>query len=124
VNQVLEFVRGLHGFNALLIVLAWVWAFGLLLGLIRPVRFSPRGALRALTGTLYLQVLLGLLMFGLMAWLQTPAFHGHSGLKHMGGGGVAAVFATLALWQNRSPARPWMSTLWCALTLVTIGLVA
>ena len=124
-STVLQLVHALHLLNGLLIGLTAVWALAVLLfRLFRERKPELRSALRVLVGSLYLQGALGLLIFGLSSAQLLTLFHGHGGLRHMGGGALAALLGAPTLWQSRQPTRPWLAPLCCALIFVTVVLVA
>jgi hypothetical protein len=118
----------LHNINRWLVLLTGAWALfrgfsGLSSG--RTFTASDRRPVVAFVGTVSLQVVLGLLLFGLMGAQNIPVFAGARPSfqwEHVGLGVLAAVFATLASALSKratsNPARFRAMTVWTVLSLV------
>lgn len=120
----------LHNLTRWLVLLAGIWA------LVRAFRgvggvqsFTPtdRQAVTLFMGTLHIQVVLGLLLFGLLGSQGARAFAGARPSfqwEHLGLGLLAAVFATVGnALVKRAPssqARFRAASLWTVLALVTV----
>ncbi len=119
----------LHNINRWLVLLAGVWTlFRGFAGLSSGRAFTPadRRPVVAFGGTVSLQLVLGLLLFGFMGAQNMPVFAGARSSfqwEHVGLGVLAAVFATVASALSKratgNPARFRAMTLWTVLSLVT-----
>ena len=118
----------LHNLHRWLVLLAGVWTLfrgfsGLSSG--RAYTAADRRPVVAFVGTVSLQLVLGLLLFGFMGAQNMPVFAGARSSfqwEHLGLGVLAAVFATLASALSKrvtgNPARFRAMTLWTVLSLV------
>ncbi len=96
----------LHDLNHGLALLIGAWAVAqIILGSRGNQAFSSteRRSLMLFTGTLYLQAVLGLLLYAVMHMQNIPIFSGRSGVLvgHTLAGVLAIVFSTLAIVLNR-----------------------
>lgn len=118
----------LHNLNRWLVLLTGVWALlqnvpGL--GGQRPFTPAERRPVAMFMGTLHLQVVLGLLLYGFIGMQGIPAFAGGRASfqwEHLGLGLLAAIFATLGSVQSRKAATDQAkyraAALWSGLALV------
>ncbi len=118
----------LHNINRWLVVLAGIWTLfrgfsGLSSG--RAFTAADRRPVVAFVGTVSLQVVVGLLLFGLMGAQNTPVFAGARSSfqwEHLGLGVLAAVFATLASALSKRAsghtAKFRAATVWTVLSLL------
>ncbi|GGO21708.1 hypothetical protein [Deinococcus humi] len=118
----------LHNINRWLVLLAGMWTLfrgfsGLSSG--RAYTAADRRPVVAFVGTVSLQLVLGLLLFGFMGAQNMPVFAGARSSfqwEHLGLGVLAAVFATLASALSKratgNPARFRAMTIWTVLSLV------
>lgn len=119
-----------HNLTRWLVLLAGVWALARVfrgVGGVQTFTATDRRAVATFAGTVHLQVVLGLLLFGLLGSQGARAFaDGRPSFQweHIGLGVVAAVFVTLAsaLSKRRegNQAKFRAAALWSALALVTI----
>lgn len=121
---------GIHNLNRWLVLLSGLWALlqnipGL--GGQRPFTPAERRPVSIFTGTLHLQVVLGLLLFAVMGMNHIPVFAGSRPSfqwEHVGLGLLSAVFATVASSQSRKAATDQgkyrAAALWSGLALLTI----
>lgn len=120
----------LHNLNRWLVLLTGLWTLlrsvpGLASG--RAFRPADRRPVVAFTGTVHLQLVLGLLLFAFMGMQNIPVFAGAPRpsfqWEHLGLGVLAAVFATLATALSKRAAGHRAQfrsvTLWTALSLLT-----
>ncbi|MBB5232722.1 hypothetical protein [Deinococcus budaensis] len=120
----------LHNLTRWLVLLAGVWA---LLRTFRGVgaarEFAPgdRRAVSIFAGTVHLQLVLGLLLFGLLGSQGARAFADSRPSfqwEHVGLGVLAAVFATLATALSKrregNQAKFRTAALWTSLSLLTV----
>ncbi|CAM3650925.1 hypothetical protein DESA109040_18785 [Deinococcus saxicola] len=118
----------LHNINRWLVLLTGVWTLfrgfsGLRSG--RAFVAADRRPVVAFVGTVSLQLVLGLLLFGLLGAQNIQVFAGARPSfqwEHLGLGVLAAVFATLASTLSKratpNPAKFRTMTLWTVLSLV------
>lgn len=120
----------LHNLNRWLVLITGVWAIVQNIAPMRGTRpYTPAEA-RPVTlfmGTLHLQVVLGLLLYGFLGSMQAPVFAGAKPgfvWQHLVLGVLAAVFATLGRRNSRLASGPQAQAraalYWCALALVCV----
>lgn len=121
----------LHNINRWLVLLSGLWTLARTLpGLSGNNKFTEadRRPVTIFMGTLHLQLILGLLLFGLVGMQKIPAFAGAPRAsfqwEHLGLGLFAAVFGTLAsVLSKRAPTDTGkfrVATTWSALALLVI----
>ena len=120
----------LHGLNRWLAFLVGIWTVGQVLPGItgrRVFTSIEHRSIALFTGTLYLQMALGLLLFAVMSMQNIPVFSGRSAVQwgHMGGGLLAALFGTLAFvlrWKTTTDRTQYrVAALWTVLALLLLG---
>ena len=123
-NTILHF---LHGWNRWLAILTGVWALSLLLpGITGKKNFTPatRYSVVIFTGTVHLQISLGVLTLIVIKLQGMAPFSGHTGTvwAHILGGVLAATFAALAIRASKRAhtdlAKFRFTALWSTLTLI------
>ena len=124
----------LHNITRWLVLLTGVWTLIRTVPGLRGARTftaQDRRPVAAFTGTVHLQLILGLLLYGLLGSQGAPVFAGapNAGFQwqHLGLGLLAAVTATLASALSRRAASDQgkfrVATTWTAITLLLVLLL-
>ncbi|MFC3835294.1 MULTISPECIES: hypothetical protein [Deinococcus] len=124
----------LHNINRWLVLVTGVWTLiRAVPGIRRRSPFTPadRRPLTAFTGTVHLQLILGLLLYAFLGMQGAPVFAGASNVgfqwQHLGLGVLAAITATVgSALSRRTPTDQGkfrVATTWTAVTLLLVLLL-